>query len=82
MIDRRQKKRADEIFVSGFRAMLWKTQSGIIPPLFYLVIAEKDKLKAAKKLMCPRKAVEPNSVVDPNVQSQQMYPVWLNTLNP
>ena len=70
MIDRRQKKRADEIFVSGFRAMLWKTQSGIIPPLFYLVIAEKDKLKAVKELMCPKNAVDPA-----NVQSQRMYPV-------
>ena len=34
--------------------MLWKIQSGIVPPLFYLIIAEKDKLKALKEFMCPQ----------------------------
>merc|ERR1711974_366711 len=71
-------------YSSPFRGMLWKIQSGIVPPLFYVIIAEKDKLKALKQfIMCPRNTVDQdclqNAVVDPNVQSQQMYPVWLNT---
>ena len=62
--------------------MLWKVQSGIVPPLFYVIIAEKDKLKALREFMRSRNAAEQNTAVNPNVQSQQMYPVWLNTLDP
>ena len=65
----------------AFRGMLWKVQSGIVPPLFYVIIAEKDKLKALREFMRSRNAVEQNTAVNPNVQSQQMYPVWLNTLD-
>ena len=58
--------------------MLWKIQSGIVPPLFYVIIAEKDKMKTLKEFMCPRleNAVDPdyrnNAVGLQNVQSQQM----------
>ena len=62
--------------------MLWKVQSGIVPPLFYVIIAEKEKLKALREFMRSRNAAEQNTAVNPNVQSQQMYPVWLNTLDP
>ena len=58
--------------------MLWKIQSGIVPPLFYVIIAEKDKMRTFKELMCPRlkNAVDPdyrnNAVVLQNVQSHEM----------
>ena len=60
--------------------MLWKIQSGIAPPFFYVVIAEKDKLKTLKdsvrdKLKTLRVFPKIKNTVDPNVQSHQMYPV-------
>ena len=36
------------------RFMLWKIQSGIFPPFFYVAIAEKDKLKTLKGILCAR----------------------------
>ena len=43
------------------RFMLWKIQSGIVPPFFYVAIAEKDKLKTLKGILCARKqnTIEP-----------------------
>ena len=52
--------------------MLWKIQSGIAPPFFYVVIAEKEKLKNLKVFLFGPKI---KNTVDPNVQSYQMYPV-------
>ena len=51
--------------------MLWKIQSGIAPPFFYVVIAEKEKLKTLRVFLFPQIV----NAVDPNVvQSHQMYP--------
>ena len=66
------------IIVIFSRDMLWKIQSGIVPPLFYVIIAEKDKMRTFKEFMCPRlkNAVDPdyrnNALGLQNVQSQQM----------
>ena len=49
--------------------MLWKIQSGIAPPFFYVVIAEKEKLKTLRVFLFPKI----QNAVDPNVQSHQMY---------
>ena len=56
-----------------FRWMLWKIQSGIAPPFFYVVIAEKDKLKTLRDSV--RVFLRIQNTVDPNVYSDQMYPV-------
>ena len=55
-----------------FRWMLWKIQSGIAPPFLYVVIGERDKLKALSVFLFPPRI---HNTVDPNVQSHQMYPV-------
>ena len=55
----------------SIRYMLWKIQSGIAPPFFYVVIAEKEKLKTLRVFLFPQIV----NAVDPNVvQSHQMYP--------
>ena len=56
------------ILLISFRWMLWKVQSGIAPPFFYVIIAEKDTLKTWRASLCPKSQ---NTIV-PNVQ---MYPV-------
>ena len=38
-----------ETYLISFRYMLWRNQSGICPPFFYVIIAEKDKLKSLKE---------------------------------
>ena len=45
-----------------FRWMLWKVQSGIAPPFFYVIIAEKDTLKTWRASLCPKNqnTIEPN----------------------
>ena len=50
-----------------FRWMLWKVQSGIAPPFFYVIIAEKDTLKTWRGI-CPKS----QNTIEPNVE---MYPV-------
>ena len=43
------------------RYMLWKIQSGIAPPFFYVVVAEQDKLKTLRSFLCreTQNAVQP-----------------------
>ena len=45
----------------NFRYMVWKIQSGIVPPFYYLIISEKEKLKLLKHRLCLKKqnAVQP-----------------------
>ena len=66
---------------------MWKIQSGIAPPLFYLIVAEKEKLKNLKLslkenlkrlklslrdlLLCPKT----QNTVEPIVQSTRMYAI-------
>ena len=65
---------------------MWKIQSGIAPPLFYLIVAEKEKLKSLKlslkenlkrlklslrDLLCPKT----QNTVEPIVQSTRMYAI-------
>lgn len=47
------------------RYMLWKIQSGTVPPFFYVVIAEKEKLNTLRGFLCPQL----QNAVEPNVQS-------------
>ena len=35
--------------------MFWKIQSGIVPPFFYVIIGEKEKLKLLRDLFCPER---------------------------
>ena len=35
--------------------MFWKIQSGIVPPFFYVIIGEKEKLKLLRNLLCPER---------------------------
>ncbi len=54
---------------------MWNIQSGIAPPLFYLIVAEKEKLKSLKlslrDLLCPKT----QNTVEPIVQSTRMYAI-------
>ena len=36
----------ENLTLSPTRYMLWKIQSGIAPPFFYVVVAEQDKLRS------------------------------------
>ena len=38
-----------------FRYMFWKIQSGIVPPFFYVIIGEKEKLKLLRNLLSPER---------------------------
>ena len=66
-----------QIIISGLnlfliRYMLWKIQSGIAPPFFYVIVAEKDKLNTLRGFLCP----QIQNVVQPIVhQPNQMYTV-------
>ena len=43
--------------------MLWKIQSGIAPPLFYVIVAEQEKLKTLRCFLSQtRNAVEPIAI--------------------
>ena len=53
------------------RYMLWKIQSGIAPPFFYVIVAEKDKLNTLRGFLCP----QIQNAVQPIVPSTQMYTV-------
>ena len=53
------------------RYMLWKILSGIAPPLFYVIVAEKDKLITLRGFLCP----QIQNAVQPIVPSTQMYTV-------
>ena len=45
--------------------MFWKIQSGIVPPFFYVIIGEKEKLKLLRNLLCPERqnTVQPVEMV-------------------
>ena len=62
-------------FCSFLREIWCKIQYGIVPPLFYLIVAEKSKLR--RGLVCCR--LRQNSVSPVTVHSQQMFPGWLNS---
>ena len=49
------------LILSSTRYMLWKIQSGIAPPFFYVVVAEQEKLKTLRSFLCreTQNAVEP-----------------------
>ena len=54
-------KAVENLTLSPTRYMLWKIQSGIAPPFFYVIVAEQDKLKTLKSFVCreTQNAVEP-----------------------
>ena len=35
--------------------MFWKIQLGIVPPFFYVIIGEKEKLKLLRNLLSPER---------------------------
>ena len=49
-----------------FRYMVWMIQSRIVPPFFYLIISENEKLKFLKHCLCLKK----QNTVHPIVQSE------------
>ena len=54
-------KDVENLILSPTRYMLWKIQSGIAPPFFYVIVAEQDKLKTLKSFLRreTQNAVEP-----------------------
>ena len=54
-------KAVENLTLSPTRYMLWKIQSGIAPPFFYVIVAEQDKLKTLRSFLCRenQNAVEP-----------------------
>ena len=44
------------------RFLLWKTESGIVPPIFYVIVGERSRFKSFKDWLCPQvqNAVDPN----------------------
>ena len=46
------------------RLLLWKTQSVVAPPFFYVLVGERGKLKTLKDFLFPKV----NSSVHPNFQ--------------
>ena len=59
--------------------MLWRNQSGICPPFFYVIIAEKDKLKSLKDFF----GLKMKNSVGPLVLQEQVHTVncWINVKN-
>ena len=45
------------------RFLLWKTESGIVPPIFYVLVGERSRLKSFKECLCP----QVQNTVDPNL---------------
>ena len=68
-----------ETYLISFRYMLWRNQSGICPPFFYVIIAEKDKLKSLKEFF----GLKIKNAVGPLVLQEQVHTVncWINVKN-
>ena len=68
-----------ETYLISFRYMLWRNQSGICPPFFYVIIAEKDKLKSLKNFF----GLKMKNSVGPLVLQEQVHTVncWINVKN-
>ena len=68
-----------ETYLISFRYMLWRNQSGICPPFFYVIIAEKDKLKSLKDFF----GLKMKNSVGPLVLQEQVHTVncWINVKN-
>ena len=59
--DGQRRGKLENLILSPTRYMLWKIQSGIAPPFFYVIVAEQDKLKTLRSFLCRenQNAVEP-----------------------
>lgn len=68
-----------ETYLISFRYMLWRNQSGICPPFFYVIIAEKDKLKSLKEFF----GLKIKNAVGPLVLQEQVHTVncWIHVKN-
>ena len=60
-----------ETYLISFRYMLWRNQSGICPPFFYVIIAEKDKLKSLKEFF----GLKMKNSIGPLVLQEQAHTV-------
>ena len=51
------------------RLLIWKSGSRIAPPVFYVLIGERERLKELKICLCPKI----QNSVDPNIEANQTY---------
>ena len=51
------------------RLLIWKSGSRIAPPVFYVLIGERERLKELKICLCPKN----QNSVDPNIEANQTY---------
>ena len=50
--------------VTSFRLLLWKAEAGIVPPILYVLIGEREMLKNLRESLCPPF----HNSVGPNIQ--------------
>ena len=54
---------SNEGYLFSFRLLLWKAEAGIVPPILYVLIGEREMLKNLRQSLCPRfhNSVGPNT---------------------